>query len=308
MWWIFYIFLFFLLFDVTFVIFCWQNARSSIKPKNITYENEIKWNKDNGLWRDFDDNDTKEYLIEGKDGYVLHALFADNAKTRGTGKYVIILHGHTSSRYGAVKYANSYLALGYSCIMYDSRMHGANAHNSKCTLGYIESEDLMCVIEDTYRRYGDIKVLGLQGESMGSSTALSVVKFKPKIDFIVSDCAFNCAYDVVHDCYGNIHLSFLAYPIWLAGIVFYRTDLNKTSAIKCLTENTTPVLFIHGAGDTFIKPYNSEKLRDAASKNGAFTELIFVEGAGHARSRFVSGYETYTGYIESFLEKVLSQS
>ena len=70
-----------------------------------------------------------------------------------------------------------------------------------------------------------------------------------------------------------------------------------------LKDNKYPILFIHGAGDTFIKPYHSERLRSQASKGGAYTELVLVEGAGHARSRYVAGFEKYTGYIESFLKK-----
>ena len=64
------------------------------------------------------------------------------------------------------------------------------------------------------------------------------------------------------------------------------------------------MLFIHGAGDTFIKPYHSEKLYEKAKKNGAYTELVMVEGAGHARCRTVAGFDKYTEYIESFLKKI----
>ena len=216
-------------------------------------------------------------MIKGKDGYDLHAMFVDNASVRGTGKYVIICHGHTSNRYGSVKYLNSYIKLGFSCIIYDARMHGANAP-SICTLGNIESEDLKFVIGDTRKRYPDIKVLGLHGESMGSSTVLSVVRFEPEIDFIVADCGL--------------------------GKILYHVDMKDTCALKCLQNNKYPVLFIHGSGDRLIKPYHSELLNDAARKNGAYTELVMVEGAGHACSRYVAGFEKYTGFIKDFLDKI----
>ena len=292
-----------LFFLISLAIFCWRNVKRSLKPRTVSLENEILWNKKRGLWGGFDSYSKTEYVIKGKDGYDLHAMFVDNASVRGTGKYVIICHGHTSNRYGSVKYLNSYIKLGFSCIIYDARMHGANAP-SICTLGNIESEDLNFVIGDTRKRYPDIKVLGLHGESMGSSTVLSVVRFEPEIDFIVADCGFISCYDVLHDGYGNLHMGFLAPVINLTGKILYHVDMKDTCALKCLQNNKYPVLFIHGSGDRLIKPYHSELLNDAARKNGAYTELVMVEGAGHACSRYVAGFEKYTGFIKDFLDKI----
>ena len=283
------------------VIFSWQNARRSVKPKLIPKDREINGNKKRGLWLDFDSYDKEDYTVEGKDGYVLHATFVSTEATRGTGRYVIICHGHTSSRYGAVKYANCYIKLGFSCVIYDARSHGENAYD-KCTLGYVESEDLKHVIDDTRARHSDVKILGLQGESMGSTTCIHSLRFDPHVDFIVSDCAIIGTYEVLYDCYKNVHLQFLVPLCWLFGKLVYRIDFKQTDARKYLADNKTPILFIHGAGDTFIKPYNASVLYDIASKGSAHTELIFVEGAGHARSREVAGFETYTGYIGNFLK------
>ena len=43
---------------------------------------------------------------------------------------------------------------------------------------------------------------------------------------------------------------------------------------------------------------------DVARKKGAYCELVMVEGAGHARSRAVAGFEQYTSYIQHFLEHI----
>ena len=285
------------------VIFSWRNAKRSIKPTVIETGREIEWNKNKGLWLDFDSCNKTEYEVEGKDGYILHVMCADTSDTRGTGRYVIICHGHTSSRFGAVKYANSYLKLGFTCIMYDARCHGSNAPDI-CTLGNIESLDLAKVIADTRKRFTDLKVLGLHGESMGSSTVLIETSMDPPVDFIVADCGFTSCFDVIHEGYGNIHLGFLAHPVNLAGKILYKVDLKKTCALKALENNHYPVLFIHGAGDTFIKPHHSKKMYEAARKNGAHCELILVDGAGHASSRLVAGFDAYTGYIGKFLKDI----
>lgn len=285
------------------IIFSWRNIRALVKPKLIPLDREMEFNKKSGLWLDFDSYDKKEYEVEGKDGYILHAMSVDNGDVRGTGKYIIISHGHTSSRLGAVKYLNSYIKLGFTCIIFDARNHGLNKPDI-CTLGNYESEDLLKVILDTRQRYKDIRVLGLHGESMGASASLIVTKFKPEIDFIVADCPNMGAYEVIHNCYSNVHLQFLAPLVWVGGKVFYGIDIKESDAYRDLDANTYPVLFIHGAGDTFIKPYHSEKLNEKAAKNGAYTELVMVENAGHARSRSVAGFENYTGYISSFLSKI----
>ena len=304
MWWL-IAFIAFSVFTIItgLIILMYRNAKAAIKPNTISLEREIEWNKEQGLWLDFDSYNKREYEIKGKGGYVLHAMSIDTEQTRGTGKYVIILHGHTSNRYGAVKYLNSYIKLGFSCVIYDSRSHGANAKDI-CMLGAIESEDLMCVIEDTYSRFSDVKVLGLHGESMGSSTALCSVRFAPKIDFIVADCGFTSCYDVIKDGYSKIHMSFIVPFVRYFGKIFYHVDLIETNAYAYLTENKYPILFIHGAGDTFIGPHHSEKLKGHAAKRGAYTELILVEGAGHARSRYVAGFEKYTEFIADFLSKI----
>jgi len=284
------------------VVFSLFNAKALVRPKTIGTEREKELMKERSLWLDFDSYDKQDYKISCEDGYVLNTTFVSTDSTKGTGKYVIIAHGHTSCRYGSVKYVNSYIKLGFSCVIYDSRGHGDNAPGN-CTLGDVESKDMMSVINDTHKRYGDVRVLGIQGESMGSSSALIATKFDPKIDFIVADCPNMGAYEVISDCYNNIHLRFLAVFCWIGGKIFYGVDCKESDAYRDM-KGTCPVLFIHGAGDTFIKPYHSEKLYEKAKNNGAYTELIMVEGAGHARCRSVAGFETYTGYIEIFLKKI----
>ena len=287
---------------VGFIVFGWVNAHKLVKPRNIGIEREIEYIKERGLWRDFDKYDKTDYKIEGEGGYILNSSFVSTEHTRGTGKYVIVAHGHTSCRFGSVKYVNSYIKLGYSCIIYDSRGHGENVPDH-CTLGNIESKDLMKVIADTRKRYPDLKVLGIHGESMGSSSALIATKFNPEIDFIVVDCPNMGAYEVIWNCYSNIHLQWLSPFVWIVGKIVYNVNCKDSDAYRDMV-GKCPVLFIHGAGDTFIKPYHSEKLYEKAKKNGAYTELVMVEGAGHANCCKIAGFETYTGYIENFLKNI----
>ena len=112
---------FFTLMFVSLAIFSWRNVKRSLKPNTVTLEREIESNKKRGFWMDFDSYNKVEYEIKGKNGYILHAMFVDNEDVRGTGKYVILCHGHTNNRYGSVKYVHCFMKLGYSCIIYDAR-------------------------------------------------------------------------------------------------------------------------------------------------------------------------------------------
>ena len=101
-----------------------------------------------------------------------------------------------------------------------------------------------------------------------------------------------------------VHMHWLMPSVWLAAKVLYKVDIKKTNSLRCLTNSKTPILFIHGAGDTLVKPFNAEMLHAKAKEEGAYTELVFVEGAGHAESRWKAGFEAYTGYISNFLKNI----
>ena len=168
-------------------------------------------------------------------------------------------------------------------------------------MGGLEAHDLNYLIEDTYSRYGDVDVLGLQGESMGTSVSLNALKYSDKIDFIVADCGFESLKFMVHDMYNDMYL----YPFGTCADIgfklLYNIDDAEVSGIDALKGRNVPILFIHGGDDDFIDVENSMDMYDEAGKT-AYTELWIVPGAGHARSRQVAGIEEYKAHIESFLD------
>jgi len=275
-------------------------AKSIAQPKRSSLAEEEKWEKDLGLWDDFDELNKTEYQVAGKDGYVLHCELVDTDATRGTGKYVIISHGFTSNRLGAVKYVDSYISQGFSCVIYDLRDHGENAV-SACTIGNWESEDLKCLIEDTYQRYGEDIYLGLHGESMGSSTSLSVLKYQPNLRFVVADCGFANLYELIETGLNQKNIGWLTPMVNLWLKIRWRFDMKETSAVDCLKGNRVPVCFIHGAADDFIAPENSQRLQKATR---GYSELHLVPDAKHAQSVKVIGKKKYTKIIAQFVEAV----
>ena len=266
-------------------------------PEVSTLDKEISWEKEHGLWGNYDSYEKEEYTVKGYKDYELHVTLVKNPVE--TDKYVIISHGFKSNRYGAVKYVDSYMDLGFNCIIYDLRDHGENKKTT-LSLGQFESEDLEELIEDSYSRYGNIK-LGLHGESMGAATSLMVLAKKPKVDFVVADCGFSNLYDLLHAAYDVAKVGTVLPSVNIAMKLRYGYDLKKTSPKDALVGNEVPVCFIHGEADTFILPENSEVNKAATA---GYSELHLVPDAAHARSREVLGEAEYRSIISNFLDNI----
>lgn len=271
-------------------------AHQIAKPKGKTLAQERDWEIENGLWGDFDTVERSTYTIEGMDGYLLHCeLIEADPDSR---KYVILTHGYTSNRYGTVKYIPTFRKLGYNCVIYDCRDHGENRETA-CSIGNFEAQDLEKVIADTYERYGDDIELGLHGESMGSATSLGVLKYRPKVRFVVADCGFTNLYELIRKGYKDMNIGFMVDPVNQTLRRRYHFDLKDTSPRDALKGNTVPLCLIHGKEDKFIPCSHSEELAKATS---GYCELHLIDGATHAKSRKVLGEEAYTKIVREFLE------
>lgn len=272
-------------------------ASQMANPKVSTLEKEMSWEKEHKLWGDYDDYEKEDYIVKGLNDYDLHVTLVKNPIP--SDKYVIISHGFKSNRYGAVKYVDSYIDLGFNCIIYDMRDHGENAKVT-VSLGQFESEDLYKLIEDTYNRYGNIK-LGLHGESMGAATSLTVLDKKPKVDFVVADCGFSNLYGLIYKAYDLAKTPFVLPSVNTAMKLRYGYDMKKTSPKDALVGNEVPICFIHGEADTFILPENSQVNKAATA---GYSELHLVPNAAHAQSREVLGEAEYRGIIGDFLNNI----
>ncbi len=243
-----------------------------------------------------------EHTIKSFDGYELYVGFVPGDPNNK--HYVVLTHGYTSTRYGMYKYAMLYRRMGYNCVIFDQRGHGAN-ERTVTTFGYKEARDLMCVIEDTYERYGRDIMLGLHGESMGSGTQIEALKYHPQVDFIVNDCGYG---DILSVLKWKSKLEFKV-PGWFAtGASFFAKFLygftfHQVRPIENLAENKIPICFIHGVEDDFVLPWHSQKMYETT---GGYKELHMFEGANHAVS-INADVEKYAMILQKFVEKVYSK-
>ncbi|MCR5273000.1 MAG: alpha/beta hydrolase [Lachnospiraceae bacterium] len=264
-----------------------------------TLEEAFAWQSDHYDTSFYSALEKEDYTVSGHDDYVIHVEFLKNPDSDG--KYIILSHGYTDNRFGSLKYAKMYLDLGFNCIIYDLRGHGEN-EKTFTSYGVLESKDLIKLIEDTGSRYSDIKTLGLHGESLGAATTVTSMKYKPDVDFAVADCGFSDIENVLKNGYASVNApSFLFNLSNLGAMILYHHSLSSMRPIDSLDDNQVPILFIHGAEDSFIVPDNS---RNMSERTAGYSELHLVEGAGHAES-ILTDPDSYMKYVEAFLKKVL---
>ncbi|MBE5871139.1 MAG: alpha/beta hydrolase [Lachnospiraceae bacterium] len=269
--------------------------------KRQTLEEAFLWQSDHYDTSFYGKLDKTDYTITGAEGYVLHAELLTNPEP--TARYMILTHGYTDNRKGALKYVPIYLRAGFNCVIYDLRGHGENKADFT-TYGIREGMDLKAVIEDTKKRYPDLSVLGLHGESLGAAATIACLKYRPDVDFAVADCGFSDIRNVLERGFRNAHLPAEA-MFQLADLgakIKYHYSLKEMRPIDSLYENEIPLLFLHGAEDSFIIPQNS---RDMEKATKGMADVHLIPRAEHAVSVLVQP-ELYEKYVSEFLEMTVS--
>lgn len=274
-------------------------ARVAVRPRVHTLDYEKDYLLNLELMQGESIEIEEEHTVTTFDGHKLWVGFVPgdvNSK-----HYVVLSHGYTSTRYGMYKYAALWRKLGYNCVIYDNRGHGANQPTT-ITFGIRESRDLMTVIEDTYERYGSDIHIGLHGESMGGGLQVMSLAHHPKVDFIVNDCGYSEILPVLRwKVQSGFH-----FPGWIADLaapyckLAYGYNFKEVRPIDCLKENEIPICFVHGTGDTFTHHWHSEKMYEA---NKGYKELHLFEGAEHAEC-VIKDTPRYLEMMRSFTDKV----
>lgn len=154
------------------------------------------------------------------------------------------------------------------------------------TLGVHECRDLRAVIDALSRRVGPIP-LGLLGYSMGGAVSIAVAADDERVRAVCTDSAFSDPHDVLAD---GVRANFRipAQPIvapvdllvaWRMGARL--RDLRPSEAVSRITPR--PLLVIHGADDTTVRPRHAQRLFEAA---GEPKQLWLLPGTGHVGAYF----------------------
>lgn len=273
-------------------------AKYSMTGKRQTLEEARTWQEEHYDLSWYDPLEKTDYTVTSYDGYVLHAQFVK--KPIETTRYILISHGYTDNRFGALKYGRMYLEQGFNLIIYDLRGHGLNKPTF-CTYSARERKDLLSMIQDSRARFPDAGLFGIHGESLGAATSIAVLEEKPPIDFVIADCGFSDIASVLKRGMKGMHL-----PVFLIDIasvcakIRFGFSFGDMRPIDSLKDNLVPILFIHGENDDFILPEHSEKMKEATR---GYAELHLITDAGHAMS-ILTDPIAYGKYVASFLDRL----
>lgn len=273
-------------------------ARYLVYPPRPTFDETLRLEAAMRYLRDYDETKNTFYTIRSFDGYELHAELIE--ADAPSDKYVILSHGYSYDRHGSIKYTHLFRALGYNCVIYDSRGHGLN-RKAPCAFGVTECRDLRALIDDSYARFGKDIFLGLHGESMGSALTMLCLGQQPPVRFAVLDCGYADFRSVIEGKLRSFHLPrLMLWPVELMCRVLFRVSILKANPADALRGNDVPLCLIHGESDTLIPVSHIEKIKAATR---GYCEVHTFPGAEHARS-FLSDEPRYLRILTAFIQKV----
>jgi pimeloyl-ACP methyl ester carboxylesterase len=199
---------------------------------------------------------------------------------------VIYLHGNASCQMEGIFLVPVFVPAGVSVLCFDFAGCG-NSEGDYISLGMHEKDDVARAIDFVRERF-HIGRVAIWGRSMGAATAFFTLADDPTIACAVADSPFSSLKQLIQELAGNFHapgflssmaVSYLARKI--KSIAHF--DIKDLNPIKAAAMCFSPVLIMHGANDTFIKPEHSQKL--FAAYAGEDKELRIIDGVDHNRER-----------------------
>lgn len=174
---------------------------------------------------------------------------------------VIIQHGFTGTRWGAVKYAPLFWKRGCDLVMMDARYHGTSG-GEYGTLGYFERYDMQRVLAWFSAKTGLPKrKIGLMGVSMGGAISLLTAALEPEIAFVAADASYHDLGTILAE-----RARILYHPALqiLVPIAFVIAELRADIEIEDVSpgshagEIKAPVFLSRSDTDAYTPPYHSE--------------------------------------------------
>lgn len=247
----------------------------------------------------------EEVEMKSQDGLLLRAYYL--AAPQPTTRTALLAHGYTgSAKTDMGAFAKMYHEVfGYNVLMPDDRGHGAS-EGTYIGFGWPDRLDYLKWLHWLLQKVGPEAQIVLHGISMGGATVLmtSGEQLPEQVRCVVSDCAYTSVKDIlsyqVRRLY-KLHPFPLIYLVSLVCKIRAGYFFGEASALRQVSKTSKPVLFIHGAEDTFVPLSMLEPLYQACP---TYKEKLIVPKAGHglAYSADVSGYRKKVGaFVQQFI-------
>lgn len=245
----------------------------------------------------------EEVWIKTRDGLNLHGYYRE-APVK-TNKVIISVHGWhgINALSSSALFTHFLVDYNYNLLFIDMRSYG-ESEGKYTGYGVKDSEDLLEWIGYIKDRFQNDVVIALDGISMGGFTVCATANKVPKeVKCIIDDCGYTSPWDEFHHCLKDImHIPpFFLFFAEIVNLIVCHFDFHSLSSLKCLKASRVPVLFIHGAKDTFVPTAMGRKNFEACTSE---KYIQIFDNAPHARSYFMNK-EAYKKVVLDFLARKL---
>ncbi len=217
-------------------------------------------------------------------------------------RWYIFVHGYGSNLVDNIRNDRKFFESGYNVLAPDLRGHG-KSEGRYIGMGWDDRLDVCAWINWIVSENPNAKII-IMGVSMGAATVMNTSgeSVPSNVKAFIEDCGFNSAGDIAtYQVKKLLHMGKfpIVYAVRDSVKLHAGYDIFKSSAVKQLQKNKTPILFIHGTADNFVPYFMLDKVYNATS---APKEKLIVEGAGHCESSIVNA-EVYWQTVLNFAEK-----
>lgn len=246
----------------------------------------------------YKDLEFEELKVVSEDGYMLRGQYL-NFFPEGE-KALIFIHGYTASHLMGLQFVELYKEMGYNVLLIDARSHGESGAMYP-TYGVKEVHDVNRWKKALQETYKNITQIGLHGQSMGAATALMYGGKYNDVAFIIADCPYSSAKDILHyqfKKFGHVPPKPVYKMVRRLAEKKIGIELDEACPQELIQESQVPVLFIHGNSDQTVPSSMSEKMYN--SRGNSADKLVLIDGANHVEAYMVDQI-TYKESVRSFI-------
>jgi len=244
----------------------------------------------------------QDCYIQSVDGLLLHAFYLP---AKNPERFILLSHGYKGSGFGDFAYTAQFLHENHCNLLFIDQRCCGESRGEYITFGAMEQYDVQKWTYYIAKRNKKNLPIYLYGESMGAASVLmaSGHKLPRQVKGLIADCGFRSMKEQIQNIASNwFHLNWvglLLFRLNLFCTIFAGFRMKDADTAKAMKTNKRPILFFHGAKDTYVDPRNS-RFNYALCR--APKEIVIIPEARHLCSAYVAP-ELYRSKLLAFFKQ-----